>query len=90
MIFFSQPPASSPGGSLATDTRRATPEGGCTLEYDELVNFYKKKLQERYRQCTEKPEKRKLMELIQRADEETLSKVVEMLKTSEKVNKEQS
>ena len=49
------------------------------MEYDELVNFYKKKLQERYRQCTENPDKRKLMELIQRADEETLSRVLDLL-----------
>ena len=84
MILFNQPPASLPGGSLATNTRRATPEGGCTLEYDELVNFYKQKLQERYRQCTENPDRRKLMELIHRADEETLGKVIDLLEQKEK------
>lgn len=49
------------------------------MEYDELVNFYKQKLQERYRQCTENPDKRKLMELIQRADGETISRVAALL-----------
>ena len=64
---------------MATNTRRATPEGGCTLEYDELVNFYKQKLQERYRKCTENPDKRQLMELIQRADEEKISRIAALL-----------
>ena len=78
VVGCNQPPASLPGGSLATDTRRATPEGGITLEYDALVNFYKQKLRERYRACD--PERRRIVELIRRADEETLEKVAELLK----------
>lgn len=64
---------------MATDTRRATPEGGNNVEYSELVEYYRRRLQERYRQCTERPEKRKALELIQRADEETLGKVIDLL-----------
>lgn len=49
------------------------------MEYDELVNFYKQKLQERYRKCVENPDKRQLMELIQRADKETISRILALL-----------
>ena len=48
------------------------------MEYDALVNFYKQKLRERYRACD--PERRRIVELIRRADEETLEKVAELLK----------
>ena len=81
MVTFNQPPASSPGGSLATNTRRATPEGGCTLEYDALVNFYVDKLRERYRACD--PERRRIMELLRHADEETISRVAALLQQAQ-------
>ncbi len=56
------------------------------MEYDELVNFYKQKLQERYRKCTENPDRRKLMELIQRADGETVSRVTALLEMHDSRN----
>ena len=49
------------------------------MEYSELVEYYRRRLQERYRQCTERPEKRKALELIRRADEETVGKVIDLL-----------
>lgn len=54
------------------------------MEHSELVEYYRRRLQERYRQCTEKPERRKALELIQRADEETLGKVIDLLTEKEK------
>ena len=79
MYNLISPKHSLPGGSLATDARRATPEGGNNVEYSELVEYYRRRLQERYRQCTEQPERRKALELIHRADEETLRKVIDLL-----------
>lgn len=49
------------------------------MEYSELVEYYRRRLQERYRQCNEQPERRKALELIQRADEETVGKVIDLL-----------
>lgn len=49
------------------------------MEYSELVEYYRRRLQERYRQCTERPEKRKALELINRADKETVEKVIDLL-----------
>lgn len=51
------------------------------MEYDELVNFYKQKLQERYRSCD--PERRRIVELIRHADEETISRVALLLQQTE-------
>ena len=58
-----------PAGNLPTEEKK--------VEYDELVAFYKKKLRERYLQCD--PERRRIMELLQHADEETLSRVSALL-----------
>lgn len=79
MYNLISPKHSLPGGSLATDARRATPEGGSILDYSELVEYYRQKLQERYRQCVEQPERRRTLELIQHADEATLREVINLL-----------
>ena len=52
------------------------------MEYDALVNFYVEKLRERYRSCD--PERRRIMELLRHADEETISRVAALLDDKEK------
>ena len=47
------------------------------MEYDDLVEFYKRKLRERYMMCD--PERRRVMELICRANAETVGEVINLL-----------
>ena len=47
------------------------------MEYDALVNFYVDKLRERYQACD--PERRRIMELLRHADEDTISRVAALL-----------
>lgn len=54
------------------------------MEYDELVEFYKRKLRERY--MMREPERRRLMDMIRSADAETVGAVIAMLE--KKRNKE--
>ena len=54
------------------------------MEYDELVEFYKRKLRERYMACD--PERRRLIEMIQRADGETISRVAAILEMQDSRN----
>lgn len=49
------------------------------MEYDQLVDYYREKLLERYRNIMREPERQKTAELLQTADSETLRKVLELL-----------
>ena len=51
------------------------------MEYDELVEFYKKKLLERYMMCD--PERRRLIELIRGADTETVGELLAIMERKE-------
>ena len=49
------------------------------MEYDELVNYYRRRLLERYRECLNRPEWEATLERLRYADEETRRKVMELL-----------
>lgn len=49
------------------------------MEYDQLVDYYRNKLLERYETLLRQPERQKTAELLQTADSETLRKVLELL-----------
>ena len=50
-----------------------------TMEYDELVAYYRERLLERYRESLERPELQQIREKLQEADAETLREVLKML-----------
>ena len=50
-----------------------------TMEYNDLVNYYRGKLLDRYEAILRQPERQKTMELLQTADSETLHRVLELL-----------
>ena len=62
-----------PAGDLPMEEKK--------VEYDELVEFYKKKLRERYLQCD--PERRRLTELIRSADAATVKEMIALLEEKE-------
>ena len=62
-----------PAGNLPTEEKK--------VEYDELVEFYKKKLLERYMMCD--PERRRLIELIRCADTETVGELLAIMERKE-------
>lgn len=49
------------------------------MEYDQLVNYYRERLLERYRASLDRPELLQIKEKIEGADAETLKKVLQML-----------
>ena len=49
------------------------------MEYDQLVDYYRERLLERYHDIMQQPERQKTAELLQTADSETLRKVLELL-----------
>ena len=49
------------------------------MEYDELVEFYRRRLLDRYRECVGRSEWDMMMERLRDADEETRRKVMELL-----------
>ena len=49
------------------------------MEYSELVEYYRKKLLEKYQKSLERPEMQQIREKLQEADAETLREVLKML-----------
>ena len=49
------------------------------MEYDQLVDYYRERLLERYHDIKERPELQQIREKLQEADAETLREVLKML-----------